>query len=354
MALCREAGQRGIAVLLDGVFSHTGADSRYFNKFGRYPDIGAYQEMTGQGLSPYSAWYTFHRKGDELFYDSWWGFPDLPNVSEHDLSFMRYICGPDGILRTWLRRGVSGFRLDVSDELPDHFLREIRRALHAENPDAAILGEVWEDASRKVSYGSYRDFLFGRTHDSLMGYPFQKALLDWFAQHIPTSTLINTLESLRESYPCESFYASMNLISSHDIPRAITALAGLPDPGNREAQARMTLSPPARARGLAMLRLCYLVQIAFPGMAVIYYGDEAGLEGYRDPFNRRTFPWGREDRNLQEWYRILGGLRHDWPVLRTLLRLTSDGDHILIIERYLDLGRDVFGQMLTDLNTSVS
>jgi 4-alpha-glucanotransferase len=139
----------------------------------------------------------------------------------------------------------------------------------------------------------------------------------------------------------------MNLISSHDIPRAITALAGLPDPGNREAQARMTLSPPARARGLAMLRLCYLVQIAFPGMAVIYYGDEAGLEGYRDPFNRRTFPWGREDRNLQEWYRILGGLRHDWPVLRTgLLRLTSDGDHILIIERYLDLGRDVFGQIV--------
>jgi len=347
MVLCREAGRRNIRVILDGVFSHTGADSRYFNKFGRYPGPGAYQEMTGQGLSPYTTWYSFHRKGEDLFYDSWWGFPDLPNVNEHDLNFIDYVCGHDGILRTWLRRGISGFRLDVSDELPDMFLREIRRTLRQEKPDAAILGEVWENASHKISYGSYRDFLFGRTHDSIMGYPFQKALLEWFTQHISSHVLVNQLESIRESYPLASFYAGMNLVSSHDIPRAITILAGLPDPGSRDIQAKTFLSPPARQRGLALLRLCYLFQIAFPGMAAIYYGDEAGLEGYRDPFNRRTYPWGREDLDLVAWFRQLGQLRRTWPVLRTgLCRLTYDGDSVIVIERFLDLGRDAFGQIV--------
>jgi glycosidase len=347
IALCSEASERGIHVVLDGVFSHTGADSRYFNKFGRYKDIGAYQEMRGQGLSRFTNWYTFHRKDDDLFYDSWWGFQDLPNVNEHDLSFREYITGPDGILRTWLKRGVSGFRLDVSDELPDNFLREIRRVVREENPDAAIIGEVWEDASHKISYGVYRDFLFGNTHDSIMGYPFQKALLDWLSQNESSSGLINLLETLRENYPLESFYSSMNLISSHDIPRAITILAGLPDPGSREAQARTHLSPPARRRGLALLRLAYLFQIAFPGIAAIYYGDEAGLEGYRDPFNRRTFPWGHEEHELQDWYSILGQLRRSLQVLKSgFVRLSCDGENVVIIERFLDLGRDIFGRII--------
>ncbi len=347
IVLCSEAEQRGIHMILDGVFSHTGADSRYFNKFGRYKEVGAYQEMCGIGISKFTNWYTFHRKDDDVFYDSWWGFQDLPNVSEHDLSFREYIAGKDGILRTWLRRGVSGFRLDVSDELPDNFLREIRRVVRDENPDAAIIGEVWEDASHKISYGVHRDFLFGNTHDCIMGYPFQKALLDWLSQNESSRGLVNMLETLRENYPLESFYSSMNLISSHDIPRAITVLAGLPDPGSREAQARTHLSQPARRRGLALLKLAYLFQIAFPGIAVIYYGDETGLEGYRDPFNRRTFPWGEEDHDLQAWFSNLGQLRRSLPVLRSgFVRLTCDGDNVVIIERYLDLGRDVFGHFV--------
>lgn len=347
MALCREADHRQIKIILDGVFSHTGADSRYFNKLGRYPETGAYQEMNGQGLSPYLSWYTFHQKGSEMYYDSWWGFPDLPNVGEHDLSFREYITGEHGILRSWLRRGVSGFRLDVSDELPDNFLRDIRRAVKSEKPDGAILGEVWEDASHKISYDQYRDFLFGRTHDSIMGYPFQKILLDWLGHHAGTSATINQLETLRENYPRQSFYSSMNLISTHDIPRAITALAGLPDPGNREAQAKTILSEAARSRGLQQMRLAYLFQIMFPGIASIYYGDEAGMEGYRDPFNRRTYPWEHEDQALLAFYRNMGQLRRDLPVLRTgLVRMAADGEHTLMIERFLDLGRDAFGQIV--------
>jgi 4-alpha-glucanotransferase len=346
-ALCREADQRGIRVILDGVFSHTGADSRYFNKFGRYPSIGAYQEMSGKGVSPYTDWYTFHSQGEDLFYDSWWGFLDLPNVNEHNLGFREYIAGPNGILRTWLRRGVSGFRLDVADELPDIFLRDIRRVVRSEKSDAAIIGEVWEDASHKISYGQYRDFLFGSTHDSIMGYPFQSALLDWLGQKRSTLSTINALETLRENYPLDSFYSSMNMISSHDVPRAITALAGLPDPVSRDVQSRTHLSRLARLRGVVLMRLAYLFQIAYPGLAAIYYGDEVGVEGYRDPFNRRTYPWGREDSSLLDWYRQIGQLREQLPVLRTgLVRLAELTDHVIQIERYLELGRDAFGRFV--------
>lgn len=335
-ALCAEARARGIRVILDGVFSHTGADSRYFNKYGRYQEIGAFQEMCGEGFSEYGNWFTFHRKGYEFFYDSWWGFPDLPSVNEHDLSYRQYMTGPDGVVRQWLRRGISGWRLDVSDELPDSFLREMRATVREENAEAALLGEVWEDASHKISYGSYRDFLLGRTHDNIMGYPFQQALTGWLLRHFPARHLANQLESLREHYPLTSFYSSMNLISSHDIPRAITTLAGLPDPGHRDDQARIHLSAAARQRGIALLRLAWMFQVAFPGIATIYYGDECAMEGYRDPFNRRTFPWGRENTPLQAWFARLGQLRRQLPVLRTgFFRILLADDDIFAFERTL-------------------
>ncbi len=342
-ALCQDAAAKGIRIILDGVFSHTGADSRYFNKYGRYPDAGAWQEMTGQGPSPYGSWYVFHQKGDQLYYDSWWGFQDLPSVNENDLAYRDYMTGPQGIVRRWLRLGAAGWRLDVSDELPDDFLRDLRRAVKAEKPDAILLGEVWEDASQKISYGSYRDFLLGRTHDMIMGYPFQQALIGYLSGHFPAERLHHLLEALRENYPLPCFYSSYNLISSHDILRAITALAGLPDPGNREAQARIRLSENARQRGEALLKLAVLFQMAFPGCPVIYYGDETAMEGYRDPFNRRTFPWGQENQALQQWFAALGNLRRTYPVLRTgdYQMHQASGDCVLFT-RNLNAGIDVF------------
>ena len=198
-----------------------GADSRYFNKMGRYNETGAFQEANGHGISDFSSWYTFHRQGEELYYDSWWGFPDLPSVNEHDLAYRHFMTGENGIVRRWIRMGASGWRLDVSDELPDGFLRDVRRAARTENPESIILGEVWEDASRKISYGSYRDFLLGRTHDTIMGYPFRNALIGWLAHHHDAHRMLCELESIRENYPVMSVYSNMNLISSHDIPREI-------------------------------------------------------------------------------------------------------------------------------------
>lgn len=347
--LCREAAARGIRIMLDGVFSHTGADSRYFNKLGRYTERGAYQEVTGGDLSPYSSWYTFHRHGDQVFYDSWWGFQDLPSVNEYDLSFQAYINGADGIIRRWLRLGASGWRLDVSDELPDLFLRSLRKASLQEKPDAVLMGEVWEDASNKISYGHYRDFLFGRTHDLVMGYPFQQALTGWLSGRHPASRLSLILEQIREHYPLPSFYSSYNLISSHDIARAITTLAGQEDPGDRAIQARISLTSVQRSRGEQLLRLAFLFQVIYPGSPVIYYGDETGMEGYRDPFNRRTYPETvSENDPLYRWYQSYGQLRRQWPVLRTgFSELSPLQDDLVMIRRWLDQHSDVFGHTQT-------
>lgn len=343
--LCNTAAAAGIKVILDGVFSHTGADSRYFNKLDRYQEAGAYQEVSGGNLSRYSSWYTFHRKRDQVYYDSWWGFTDLPCVNEHDLSFQEYIAGEKGILRKWLRLGASGWRLDVSDELPDDFLRLLRKTVKQENTQAILMGEVWEDASSKISYGSYRDFLFGRTHDNIMGYPFQQAVLGWLSGQYPAEKVKNILETLQEHYPLPAFYSSYNLISSHDIPRAITVLAGVEDPGSREEQARRWLDENERSKAEKLLELAFLIQVIYPGIAVVYYGDEIGMEGFRDPFNRRTFPAGSSrNSQLRQRFCDLGRMRRKWPVLRSgFSRIVAAKNDCLVICRYLTDGKDAFG-----------
>ncbi len=344
--LCGSARERGIRIILDGVFNHTGADSRYFNKYRRFPGCGAYQEVTGQGHSPYRSWYRFNLEDGNLFYDAWWGFQELPTVNEQDLSYQEYMLGPDGIVRHWLRLGASGWRLDVSDELPDSFLRRLYRAAKAEKPDAVVLGEVWEDASAKISYDAYRDYLFGRTHDSMMGYPFRQAVLGFLAGSQPAESMLLELETLREHYPLPYLYSNLNLIGSHDVPRAITVLAGLPDPGTREAQARIRLSAEARIRGERLLLLLFLFLFGYPGTPCIYYGDEAGLEGYRDPFNRRTFPWGRENGPLTAQVRRLSLMRRRLPVLRVgCYRPLTASCGLFVFERTLPGGRDFLGRL---------
>ncbi|MBP7401381.1 MAG: glycoside hydrolase family 13 protein [Clostridia bacterium] len=343
-SLCESARRRGIRVLLDGVFSHTGADSVYFNRLKRYPEIGAYQEATGEGRSRYTSWYTIRNKGGSLHYDSWWGFPELPTVSKDDLSYRAFILGEDGIVRQWLRLGVSGWRLDVSDELPDAFLRDIRRSARQETPDAAILGEVWEDASNKVSYGSFRDFAFGTTHDSVTGYPFRLSLLGWLGYRIDAYRMVNELETIRENYPAPLFHCVMNLIGSHDVPRALTVLSGHPDPGDRDRQAAVRLTPEERERGTDRLRLAAAFQVVYPGAPSVYYGDETGMEGFRDPFNRRTFPWEKTETDLSDWFSLVFTLRRSMPVLRTGdLEIKAETPDLVRMRRFLRDGRDLFG-----------
>ncbi len=309
-SLARTAERLGIRLLLDGVFSHTGADSRYFNKERRYPEEGAYNSPA----SPYATWYRFKRWPGE--YNGWWGFPTLPEVDELAPAFLRFITGEQGVVRRWLAAGAAGWRLDVADELPDEFLDALRRAARSEKPDALILGEVWEDASNKQSYGHRRRYLLGRQLDSVMNYPFRAAILD-FLRGGPAEDFFNRIWDVVENYPPQVTRLLMNSIGTHDTERALTLLAGEPAGGRGRAwQAAQKLSPVQRERGLRLMRLASALQYCLPGVPCVYYGDEAGMEGYRDPFNRGCYPWGQEDEGLLGWHRKLGQLRRVCPALK--------------------------------------
>lgn len=331
--LCAAAKAVGISILLDGVFSHTGSDSRYFNREGSYPDLGAFQSKA----SPYYPWYRFIEYPNR--YDCWWGVDALPNVNEMEPSYRQFIIsGEDSVLRYWLRHGASGWRLDVADELPDEFLKEFRRVLKQANPEAVLLGEVWEDASHKISYGKLREYLWGDELDSVTNYPFRQIVLDFLLLRSDSELVHRRLMNIYENYPKQHFYATMNLIGSHDVARVLTLLGeampedALPGVG---ARMRARLSDKQRVLGLNRLKLAVLWQMTFPGTPSVYYGDEAGLEGYRDPLNRRTYPWGQEDASLVAWYRQLIGLRNQYPVLQT-------GDW-----RSIPIQPDVYGYLRT-------
>jgi len=348
-ALCQAAREMGIAIILDGVFSHTGSDSIYFNRYGTYPELGAFQSKE----SPYYSWYRFIEWPEK--YESWWGIDTLPNVNELEPSYLDFIIeGQDSVIKLWHGLGASGWRLDVADELPDEFLERLRRRLKELDPEAVLIGEVWEDASRKVSYGVLRRYLWGDELDSTMNYPFRTALLDFALGRADAARTHAVLMSLKENYPVAHFYSLMNLIGSHDRPRILTLLGEAPPPESltREEQARYRLPPDKRRLAVKRLKMLVLWQMTFPGVPSIYYGDEAGMQGYADPFNRGPYPWGREDRELQEWHRRAAAIRNRHAVLRTgnwhsIVPGNAGGDVYGYI-RSTAGGRDVFGEPVPD------
>jgi 4-alpha-glucanotransferase len=312
--LVQKAKSLGISIILDGVFSHTGSDSIYFNKYGNYPGLGAYQSSD----SPYFKWYKFKQTCN--IYECWWNVNTLPEVDEMNPSYRQFIYGSENsVIRKWMAKGVAGWRLDVADELPDEFIQELRQVLKENNPEAILIGEVWEDASRKESYGRLRQYFWGNELDATMNYPWREMFIHFLLGQGDSALLHARILSLSENYPKENFYAAMNLIGSHDRPRILTILGEAPLERNLSDSERRTYRFSTSARSLAVqrLKLLSLVQMTFPGVPCIYYGDEAGLEGYSDPYNRGTYPWGREDREIQDWYKKIIRLRAEYEVLQT-------------------------------------
>ena len=307
--LCDAAHNMGIKIILDGVFSHTGSNSVYFDA----------QHIFGHGAvsdpaSPYRSWYLFRRFPDD--YESWWGFKTLPCVNKRDQGFINYIFGSDdSILVKWLRLGADGLRLDVVDELPDEFLMALRERLRELNPNALLIGEVWEDASNKTSYGVRRRYFTEAQLDSVMNYPWRKSILAFARGEDNGTKLRRAILTLAENYPAAVLNSNLNLLSSHDVSRALTALVD-PTDGEREDLANRTMTPEQLALGKQRLRLAAFLQFTLPGAPCIYYGDEAGMTGYRDPFNRGYYPWGKEDQSLQEFYRCLAHLKSQSEPLR--------------------------------------
>ena len=329
-ALCQAAHARGMRVILDGVFNHTGFVSRYFNGDGFYPQPGAAQSRQ----SPYYPWFHFQHWPDR--FDSWWGIYTLPAVNEGEDSYRDYIIrGEHSIVRRWLQAGADGWRLDVADELPDDFIRELHQAVRAADPNAVVIGEVWEDGSTKIAYGVRRRHILGGHCDGLMNYPFRNGLIS-FLLGADAACFRDAMETLRENYPPFAFASAMNFLGTHDTPRILTLLGvGSDCRENTKAwRANFRMDAGQRALALARLRLGALVLFAFPGAPTIYYGDEAGMEGFEDPFNRRTFPWGAEDKALTAWYAALGQARKSLlPLRRGDLRWLRAEGRVLAFSR---------------------
>ena len=301
---CAEAKEMGIRIVLDGVFSHTGANSRYFNKNGLYSDLGAYQSKE----SPYYHWYQFTDYPRK--YESWWGFDTLPCVDEKSPHFMEYINGERGIARLWMERGAYGWRLDVADELPDEFLEAFRKRVKKTEPDSVIIGEVWENAVEKVSYGARRKFLLGNQCDTVMNYPWLEAIVALLKSG-DTLAFYESVMELMESYPQPVLQCLMNILSTHDSARILNRLGADFIPP-RAFQADNYLSPERRLRATTLLKRAAMLQFTLPGIPCIFYGDEVAMEGYGDPYCRGTYPWDGGDQSLLTFYRRLGALRNQY------------------------------------------
>ncbi len=301
--LCQAAKREGIRIVLDGVFSHTGANSKYFNREGLYPDVGAYQSPD----SPYYHWYHFIEYPQK--YDCWWGFDSLPCVDELAPDFMEYINGERGIARLWMERGAFGWRLDVADELPDGFLEAFRSRVKSTREDSLIIGEVWENAVEKVSYGARRRFLLGKQCDTVMNYPWLEAIVA-LLKGGRTEEFYNVVMDIMESYPQPALRCLMNILSTHDTARILNRLGADFIPP-RAFQADNYLSAEQRERGSTLLKKAALLQFSLPGIPCIFYGDEIAMEGYGDPYCRGTYPWDGGDRGMLDFYRKLGNIRRE-------------------------------------------
>jgi len=342
--LIAEAKKRGMKVMLDGVFSHTGSDSLYFNRFGRYETVGAYQSTE----SPYYPWYSFESHPDR--YRTWWGFQTLPTVNKGNETYRHYLLNPeDGILPRWVKRGACGWRLDVADELPMNMLRDMRKAIRNVRDDAVLLGEVWEDASNKVSYGQQRSYCLGDTLDSVMNYPLRRAIIDFFTGVCDAEHLRRVILHQQEVYPAVFQYSLMNLLGSHDRVRILNAMAGYDREGavqmDREEASRIYLDKATRTAAQKKVLEAIKLLCALPGAPTIYYGDEIGMQGMADPWNRAPMDWDHADKAMRTAVKKMLNHRLEKPMLRTgYLSVETEDPDTLIIKRYAVDGKDVFGQ----------
>jgi glycosidase len=311
MRLTKEAARRGIRVIPDTSLNHTGADSPYFDRYGNFAangrSEGAFANAKVNPASPYANWYSFDptQPTPDKQYKGWVGVADLPELNKANAGLRDYFYrAPDSVMKLWLDRGASGWRMDVAPWVPDDFWREWRSAIKAHRPDALTIAETWFDASK---------YFLGDMFDSTMNYIFRNAVLDYAAGG-KAKLLYQNIELMREAYPPQAFYALMNLLSTHDQARALHHFGWHDDKPGASVDASVVALAKQR------LRLAVFFQMTFPGAPTVYYGDEVGLGGGDDPDNRRTYPWadlgGQPDTALLADFKRLIKLRHDHAVLR--------------------------------------
>lgn len=317
------AKAKGIRVVLDASFHHTGSDSIYFDRYSRYPEVGAFEGGAPNPASPYFSWFTFYtdQTNPDKMYPGW--DASMPDLLVDNQGVRDYLYGnSDSVTKYWLGQGISGWRMDVAPWIDDDFWRNWRSAVKATDANAVTIAETWFDSSK---------FFLGDEFDSTMNYIFHDAVLD-FANGGNASTVYKNLEMLREHYPNQALHALMNLISSHDVPRA---LYNLGDVSSSTDAATVML---AKQR----LFLATLFQMSYPGSPSIYYGDEVGVTGGADPMNRATYPWqdkgGAPDTALLTKFKQLVNMRKSYDILRqgSLEAPLYTDSHTLVLLRKLN------------------
>ena len=308
------AEQAGIRVILDGVFNHTGDNSRYFDRYGEYGGKGAFTDPD----SVYRDWFRFKSYPNE--YETWWGIQILPKLNHSTEACRKFFTKDQGVCQHYVRMGIGGWRLDVADELSDEFLDELRASVKsASDGEAIIIGEVWENAAVKVAYGQRRRYFRGLQLDSVMNYPLRNGILAFLLDG-DGEFLGDVLKEIYATYPKEVCNSLMNLLGTHDTERILTVLGEgneRPAEESNDVLAHKRLDERQYRRGVTLLKLAAAIQFTVYGVPSVFYGDEAGLEGYHDPFCRRTYPWGREDREILTFYSSLGRIRAEHSVLAT-------------------------------------
>ncbi len=307
------AKARGISVILDGVFNHTGADSIYFNRFGNYPELGAYQSKD----SKYYGWY--HFKSHPKEYESWWGIDILPRINTGNCDFENFVLNK--VIKKYRDMGIAGLRLDVVDELSDSFVEKIKSAL-SKDGESLLYGEVWEDGSNKIAYGERKKYYLGKELDGVMNYPLRAGLIDFF-RNKNTEKLKYALTDIINNAPKPIRDMQMNILGTHDTERILTAIGAESSAGKSNSElAVMRMTEKELSTAAEKLISAYTVLATLPGIPAIFYGDEAGLEGYSDPFNRMPYPKNINKKILNH-YKKIGQIRNKHNVY-------SDGEYELI------------------------
>ncbi len=307
-SLCNTLHKNGIKVILDGVFNHTGDDSIYFNKYGTYDGLGAYQ---GEN-SKYYNWYTFENFPNK--YTCWWGIDVLPTINKNSEEFEDFITGDNGVIEKYLSLGVDGYRLDVVDELPPRFVKKIRKAVKKHNDTNVLIGEVWEDATNKIAYDLRRDYFLGNELDSVMNYPLKNAIID-FIKTKNANLLNEVVLSQINNYPKLALDMLMNILGTHDTARILSVLSDKEIPKTREETAKLLFTYKDNHNAFKFLKIATVLQFTLYGVPSIYYGDEIGTNGGKDPFNRTCFNWDFDDFNREVFgfYKKISAIRSSSP-----------------------------------------
>ena len=351
-----EAHRRGIRVILDGVFNHCGSFNKWMDRERIYENAPGYEKgaYVSEG-SPYHNYFLFHRPGWPYnnSYDGWWGHDTLPKLNyEGSRDLYDYVLS---IGKKWVSPpfNADGWRLDVaadlgrSQEFNHKFWKDFRRAVKSANPNAIILAE---------HYGNTRDWLQGDEWDTVMNYDAFMEPVTWFLTGMEKHSddfredLLGNADSFwgamkhhNASFTAPSMLVAMNELSNHDHSRFLTRT-------NHKVGRTGTLGPRAAEEGIskAVFREAVTIQMTWFGAPTIYYGDEAGVCGFTDPDNRRTYPWGREDEKLIQFHRDIIALRKQHPVFRTgSLKPLDSGYNFLSYGRFT---RDE--QMLVIINNN--